>query len=55
MPHHEIPEEADCDICGRPVVPVSRHNFHTQTGAVTCDRCQTHDHAYTKYRKDYYE
>lgn len=53
MPHHEIPSESDCDLCGRTVKPVARHNFHPQTGSVTCDDCRHDELAYTKYRKDW--
>lgn len=53
MPHHELPNESDCDICGRLVKPVARHNFHPQTGAVYCDDCHHHEHSYTKYRGEY--
>ena len=55
MPHHETPSEADCDICGRLVNPVTRHNFHPQTGQVTCDTCLNHPHSYPKLRKDDWE
>lgn len=50
--HHELPREADCDVCGVNVSPVARHHFHPQTGNVTCDDCQEHS-VYTKYRRDW--
>jgi len=53
MPHHETPTEAECDICGDTVTPVTRHNFHPQTGQVTCDNCRTHEHSHLRYRKDW--
>ena len=52
--HHELPTEADCDVCGQPVNPVTRHNFHPQTGTVTCNTCQTSS-VYYKYRREEWE
>jgi len=53
-PMHDRPKEADCDMCGESVTPVTHHNFHPQTGTVTCDRCQEHS-VYHKYRRDEWE
>jgi Zn finger protein HypA/HybF involved in hydrogenase expression len=51
--HHELPSEADCDTCGTAVAPVRRHNFHPQTGTVTCDDCHETEHSYSKFRRDW--
>lgn len=51
--HHELPNEADCDGCGQLVVPVQRHNFHPQTGTVTCDACHRTDRSTYRFKKDW--
>lgn len=50
--HHELPREADCDVCGVSLSPVARHHFQPQTGNVTCDKCQEHS-VYYKHRREW--